>query len=93
MINYINYSELYVRSVCDVTGRSSFPTRTEGAATFWRSGGAESHNNATDAQKECGGGFLTYLFEADDSFNLDLGIAYALSGMIIKHISNSSFVT
>jgi hypothetical protein len=32
------------------------------------------------AAQNSGGGFLTYLFEAGDEFNLDLGISYAFSG-------------
>lgn len=63
-----------VYSACDVTSHGSFPTRTEGVTSLYRvTGGATGGS---------GGGYLTFLFQADDAFNLDLGIAYACGGEI-----------
>jgi hypothetical protein len=60
-------------SVCDVSGKGSFPTQTLGLASFYRSADGASGAGS-------GGGFLTFLFQADDAFCLDLGIAYAYAG-------------
>lgn len=62
--------------MCDITSKSSYPTRTEGGPAVYVA--AASSGPGLNS----GAGFLTYLFEADETVNLDLGIAYAYSGAI-----------
>ena len=58
-------------SICDVTGKGSFPSRIEGASLYTRSTQGPALNS--------GGGFLSFLFTADDLYCLDLAISLAHS--------------
>lgn len=61
--------------MCDITGKSSYPTRSDGPSAY---GTAASSSSGPGLNS--GAGFLTYMFEADETVNLDLGIAYAYTG-------------
>jgi hypothetical protein len=72
------YLLLFV-SVCDVLGKGSFPSNIETSELFVPEsmpGAAAAGASANNS----GGGFLSFLFEADENYNLDLNIAYAYPG-------------
>lgn len=71
----IAFFSIASRSVCDITSKSSYPTRTEGTAVYTTGAASVPGLNS-------GAGFLTYLFEAEDTVNLDLGISYAYTGIL-----------
>lgn len=56
-------------SICDVTGKGSFPSRIEGASLYTRS--------TPGPALYSGGGFLSFLFTADELYCLDLSISLA----------------
>ena len=58
-------------SICDVTGKGSFPSRIEGASLYTHSTPGPALNS--------GGGFLSFLFTADELYCLDLSISIAHS--------------
>ena len=78
--------------MCDVTGKGSYPTRAENGNLFasaprtalllGSSSSSSSSSASTVSNSNSGGGFLSYLFEADESYNLDLNISYSCSGML-----------
>lgn len=64
----------------------TYSTTTTTTTTAVKSNNSSSNNSnhnhhTTVANRSCGG-FLTYLFEADERFNLELGISYTHSATL-----------
>ena len=79
-------------SICDVTGKGSFPSRIEGSSLYDR--GPTSVSTARDPSLNSGGGFLSFLFTADDTYCLDLAISHVhgAAGPLIKLYTAASIV-